>query len=726
MLTSKRALLAALIAFLSLGAADRQTAPTPPIAAVEPKRLEANGDVRVDPYYWLAKRDDPRAIRYLEAENQYAEAVMAPLQPLETEVLAEMKGRIPKDDSSAPVRRGGYFYYTRFAGDGEYPLFARKKGSLDAPEELLVDGNELASGHSYFSIAGVEESSGENLLAFATDVVGRRIYTLRFKDLSTGKMLADQIPDVTGDHSWAEDGKTIFYTKQDPGTLRSYRVYRHVIGTDPESDPLVFEESDPEFEVSVGKTRSRRFVMIESRQSLSSEVRYVDAAHPDQPFQVLLAREPNHEYDVDHLGDWFFIRTNWNATNFRLMRTPVASTGKESWQEVVPGRADVFLEDFEVFRDDLVLDERHDGLNRLRVRPWRDGQPAAATSTETIDGSSLPAVEHEIEFDEPAYTAGIGENPEVDSKTLRFYYSSMTTPVSAYDYDLVSRERVLRKRDVVLGGFDPSLYATERLWATARDRARVPISLVYRKDLKRPGGNPLLLYGYGSYGISMDAGFDPDRLSLLDRGFVYAIAHIRGGQELGRAWYENGKLQHKMNTFTDFIDCAEHLAATGWADRSRMFAAGGSAGGLLIGAVINLRPDLFRGAVARVPFVDVVTTMLDDSIPLTTGEFDEWGDPKKPDAYRYMLSYSPYDNVKAVDYPNLLVTAGLHDSQVQYFEPAKWVAKLRATKTDDHRLLLVTQMEAGHSGASGRFRHRNETALIYAFLIDLARPDASG
>jgi oligopeptidase B len=523
-------------------------------------------------------------------------------------------------------------------------------------------------------------------------------------------MLRDEIPGVTGNQAWAEDGRTIFYTKLEPETLRSYRVYRHVVGTDASKDRLVYEETDPEFECSVGKTRSRRYLTISSSQTLSTEVRYVDAEHPEGEFRVLLAREPNHEYSVDHLGDYFFIRTNWNAPNFRLMRAPIASTAKESWREVIPVRDDVYFEDFTLFRNSLVVEERRDGLIRLRIQPWRDGEPAAESTGE-----------HEIQFDEPAYTVGIGDNPEVDATSLRFYYSSMTTPFSVFDYDLTTRERELRKRDTILGGFDASRYATERSWATARDGARVPISLVYRKDQRRPGGNPLLLYGYGSYGISSDAGFDPDRLTLLDRGFVYAIAHIRGGQELGRAWYEDGKLQHKMNTFTDFIDCAEHLVEAGWADRSRMFAMGGSAGGLLIGAVVNLRPDLFRGAVARVPFVDVVTTMLDDSIPLTTSEFDEWGDPERPEDYQYMLSYSPYDNVKAADYPNLLVTAGLHDSQVQYFEPAKWVAKLRATKTGDNRVLLVTQMEAGHSGQSGRFRRRNETALIYAFLIDLAR-----
>jgi oligopeptidase B len=719
----KRALVLFLIALFAC-TAHRPAGPRPPVARAEPTRLEQNGEVRVDPYYWLAKRDDPEVLRYLEAENEYAEAAMAPSARLEQEVFAEIKGRIQKDDASVPVRRGDYFYYVRFVGDGEYPLYCRKRGSLDAAEEVMLDADELARGQPYFAVAGVTESSGQNLLAFATDVVGRRIYTLRFKDLQTGAMLPDEIPGVTGEQAWAEDGRTLFYARQDPSTLRSNRIYRHVVGADPAADALVYEETDPEWSCSVRKTRSRRYLLIESEQTLQTEVRFLDARDPAGAFEVLLPREPDHEYHVDHLGDYFFLRTNWQAPNFRLMRAPIgAARDKTRWEPVIPARGDVFLEDFEVFRGHLVAEERSGGLVRLRVRPWEDGAPPASAPGVSQGGAPAPALEeHEIEFEEPAYSASLGDNPEIDSGTLRFFYSSLTTPASIYDYDLATRERVLRKRDTILGGFDAASYASERLWATARDGVEVPISLVYRRDQRRPGGNPLLLYGYGSYGLSTDAAFDPDRLSLLDRGFVYAIAHIRGGQELGRAWYEDGKLQHKMNTFTDFIDCAEHLAATGWADRDRMFAIGGSAGGLLIGAVVNLRPDLFRGAVARVPFVDVVTTMLDDSIPLTTSEFDEWGDPKRPDDYRYMLSYSPYDQVEAKDYPNLLVTTGLHDSQVQYFEPAKWVAKLRALKTDHNRLLLVTQMNAGHSGASGRFRRRSETALIYAFLIDLSRP----
>ena len=708
-----------------------ESAVEPPVAAVEPVVVETHGQTRVDPYQWLTERTDPEVIRYLEAENAYAEAVMAPLEGLESEIYAEIRNRIQKDDSSVPVRRRDYFYYTRFEGDSEYPIHARKRGSLESPEEILLDGNELAGGHSYFALAGVAESSGEDIVAFATDTVGRRLYTLRFKDLATGALYPDEIRDVTGNHAWAEDGRTLFYTKQDPVTLRAHRIYRHVLGTDPAGDVLVYEETDPTFSCQVSKTRSRRYLLIESDQTLSTETRFLDATDPLGAFRVLLPRERDHEYSVDHLGEHFFVRTNWGAPNFRLMKTAVGSTAKESWQEVIPPRDDVYLAAFSVFAGHLVVAERREALMRILVRPWDVSTTEGSAVGAAGSAAEHASVEHEIAFDEPAYSVFLGDNPEVDSNTVRFVYSSMTTPTSVYDYDLATREQTLRKRDTVLGGFDPAHYATERLWATARDGVRVPISLVYRRDQRiraappedeagGTGKNPLLLYGYGSYGISSDAGFDPDRLSLLDRGFVYAIAHIRGGQELGRAWYEDGKLLRKTNTFTDFIDCAEHLAATGWADPERMFAMGGSAGGLLIGAVVNLRPDLFRGAVARVPFVDVVNTMLDDSIPLTTAEFDEWGDPKKPEYYEYMLSYSPYDNVEAEDYPHLLVTAGLHDSQVQYFEPAKWVAKLRATKTDDNRLLLVTHMEAGHGGLSGRFRRRAETALIYTFLIDLA------
>ncbi|MBU0755902.1 MAG: S9 family peptidase, partial [Planctomycetes bacterium] len=531
---------------------------------------------------------------------------------------------------------------------------------------------------------------------------GRRIYDIHFKNLSTGKTLEDRIRDVTGNLVWANDDKTVFYTKQDPTTLRSYQVYRHVLGTDPAGDELIYEEEDETFGVRLSKTKSKKYIFINSKHTLSSEVRYLDADQPQGTFTVFLPRERDHEYGLAHFGHDFYIRTNWKAKNFRLMKTPVDQHAKENWEEVIPHDEDVLFREMQLFKDYLVLLERKDGLTRIRIKPWEGGS------------------EHFLDFGESAYAAFPGMNPNYDTPLFRYVYSSMTTPSSTYDYNMKTHEKVLLKRDEVLGDFDSNNYRTERLYAAARDGTRVPVSLVYRKGMRHNGGNPLLLNGYGSYGFSMDAWFNGAALSLLDRGFVYAIAHVRGGQELGRWWYEDGKLFKKMNTFFDFIDCAEYLIREGYADPHKLFIQGGSAGGLLIGAVVNMRPDLFRGAVAQVPFVDVVTTMLDDSIPLTTGEYDEWGDPNKKECYDYMLSYSPYDNVEAKAYPNLLVMTGLHDSQVQYFEPAKWVAKMRALKTDNNLLLLHTNMDAGHGGASGRFRRFKETALTYAFLLDLA------
>lgn len=682
--------------------------PTPPTAAPRPFELEAHGDVRVDPYYWLRERDDPEVIRYLEDENAYTQAVMGHTDRLQETLFEEMRGRIAEDDSSVPVRRDSYWYYTRYETGGEYPIYVRRKemeARGETPVETMLDGNALAEGHDFFAIGGVSVSSGENLLAYAIDTIGRRIYTIRFKDLGTGEILADQISGSNGNFAWAEDNRTLFYTRRDLDTLRSYQIYRHVLGTDSGEDELVFEEEDETFSCFVRKSKSKRFLMIGSSHTLANEVRFLDASTPNGEFTVFLARERGHEYGIAHLGDYFYIRTNKDAQNFRLMRTPVRSTGMDSWSEVIPHRDDVLLEGFDLFRDHLVVAERKEGLLQIRIKPWK-------------------GEEHTLEFDEPAYAAYVGDNPQIDTTSLRFVYSSMTTPRSVFDYDMVTRERELKKRQPVLGGFDPADYRTERLMVTARDGAQVPISLVYRAGFKPDGRSPLLLYAYGSYGSSLDASFSSSRLSLLDRGFVYAMAHIRGGEERGRSWYENGKLLHKKNTFTDFIDSGEFLVEKGYADPERLFAQGGSAGGLLMGAVINMRPDLFEGVVARVPFVDVVTTMLDASIPLTTFEWDEWGDPRDKIDYDYMLSYSPYDQIEAKDYPHLLVTAGLHDSQVQYWEPAKWVAKLRSLKTDDNVLLLKTEMEAGHGGASGRFRSLREIALIYAFLIDRAGIDS--
>jgi len=642
--------------------AQKQEVPSsiiPPIAQPNPVTLEKHGHTRIDPYYWLNDRENPDVIAYLTAENDYTEAVMSHRKQLEHDLFEEIKGRIKQTDLSVPYKLDDYFYYTRFEEGKEYPIFCRKKESLDADEQIMLDANVLAEGHEYFAIGGMAVSFNQNLLAYASDTQGRRIYTIHYKNLDTGELLADTMTGVTGNMAWANDNQTLFYSKQDPATLRSHQICRHALGDDPSNDVLVYEEKDETFSTAVFKTKSKRYVMIASQQTVSSEYRYIGADHPTEEFTVFLPRARNHEYDVEHDQDSFYIRTNWEAKNFRLMKTSVEQTDQAHWQEVIPHRDDVLLESFELFRDYLVLEERKHGLTNLRVIPWSG------------DG------EHYLDFGEPTYLAGIGENPDFNTPLLRFGYTSMTTPNSVFDYNMETREKVLLKQEEVLGGFDREKYCTERVWATATDGVQVPISLVYQKGCNKDGNNPLLLYGYGSYGACMDANFSSPRLSLLDRGFVFAIAHIRGGEELGRHWYEEGKLLHKKNTFTDFIACAEHVIAQGYTKPEKLFAMGGSAGGLLMGAIVNMRPDLFKGAVAQVPFVDVITTMLDPNIPLTTGEYDEWGDPNHKESYEYIMSYSPYDNVQAKAYPHLLVTTGLHDSQVQYWEPAKWVAKLR-------------------------------------------------
>ena len=674
---------------------------SPPVAKVVPRDLEAHGHVRVDNYYWLKDRDNPEVIAYLEAENDYLGRVMKHTEDLQETLFEEIKGRIKKDDASVPYVNDGYYYYHRYEKDKEYAVSCRKKGSLAAPEEIIIDANDLAKGHDFFAMSGLSVSSGRDILAFGVDTVGRRFYTVRFKNLTTGEILDDIIPDVTGNLVWANDNKTLFYTRQDPETLRWYRIYRHLMGTDPAEDELVYEEKDETFSSFVLKTKSKKYVLIASEQTQSSEYRYLDADEPTGDFTIIQPREREHEYSVSHINDKFYIRTSWEAQNFRLMEAKVTAAGKEHWREVIPHRPDTLLGSFELFEDFLIITERKDALTHLRIIPWEGGEG------------------HYVAFEEPAYLAYIDINKELDTSVLRFGYTSMTTPISTYDYDMVTKQRTLLKREEVMGGYEPSDYRTERLWAEARDGTKVPISIVYAKDLDRDGSHPLLLYGYGSYGFSLDASFSSARLSLLERGIAYAIAHVRGGQELGRPWYEDGKLFEKKNTFTDFIDCANTLVERGYTSRGGLFAMGGSAGGLLMGAVVNMAPELFKGAVADVPFVDVITTMLDADIPLTTSEYYEWGDPNETDYYDYILSYSPYDHVEAKEYPHLLVTAGLHDSQVQYWEPAKWVAKLRALKKDDNLLLLKTNMGAGHGGPSGRFRRHRETALSYAFMFDL-------
>ena len=677
--------------------------PQPPIAAKHAKELEAHGDVRVDNYYWLRERENPEVMAYLEAENEYTEEVMAHTAALQDELYDEIVGRIQQDDDSVPYKKGDYFYYYRYEEGDEYPIYCRKKGSLDAPEEIMIDANEMAEGHEFFTMWGVEVSPDAKTVAYAIDTVGRRFNTVRFRNLETGEDLPDVLENVTYNGEWANDNKTYVYTKQDPETLRWYRIQRHELGTDPAEDAVIYEETDEEFSAFVYRSRSDKYLMINSNQTLSSESWYLDADKPTAEPQLIQAREANHEYEVDHFGDSFYIRTNWDAENFRLMKTADSATEKDNWLEVIPHRDDVFLQGAELFSNHMVVEERKNGLMQLRIMAW--------------DGSE----EHYLDFGEPAYDAWPSANYEADTPTLRYVYTSMTTPKSTFDYDMVTKEKALLKEDPVLGGFDKAIYTTERLWAPARDGIEVPVSLVYRTDLfKADGSNPALLYAYGSYGSSMDASFSSPRLSLLDRGFVFAIAHIRGGQELGRQWYENGKLLKKRNTFTDFIDSGKFLVEKNYTSPDRLFAMGGSAGGLLMGAVTNMAPELFQGIVSHVAWVDVITTMLDDDIPLTTSEYDEWGDPREKEYYDYMLSYSPYDNIEAKDYPNILMTTGLEDSQVQYFEPAKYVAKMRDLKTDNNVLILKTNMEAGHGGATGRLKQHKETALDYAFMVDLA------
>ena len=667
-----------------------------------PTRFETHGHVRVDDYYWLRERDNPEVIRYLNQENDFAAKAMVHTQEFEKKLFEEIKARIKQTDLSVPYKRDDYFYYTRFEAGKEYPIYCRKQGSLDEAEQVMLDGNILAQGHEFFSIGCSAVSSGQDLLAYAIDTQGRRIHTAYFKNLATGVLLPDVIPTVTENLVWGNDNRTLFYGKQDETTLRQHQIWRHIVGSDPATDQLVYQEDDETFSVYISKTKSKKYLMLVSAQTISHEYRYLDADQPRGEFTMFLPRARGHEYQVDHIDDRFIIRTNDQAKNFRLMATQVSQPEREHWRELIPHRDDVYLGDFDLFNDYLVMEERARGLTQIRVVPW--------------SGSG----EHYLEFAEPAYRADLGVNLELDTKIVRFGYTSMKTPQSIYDYDMATRQRTLLKQEEVLGGFNPDDYVTERRYAPASDGTEIPLSLLYRKGLKKDGMNPTLLYGYGSYGASIDAAFASPRLSLVDRGFVFAIAHIRGGQELGRRWYDDGKLLKKKNTFSDFIACAEYLIQQGFTCPDKLFAMGRSAGGLLMGAVSNLRPDLFKGIVAEVPFVDVVTTMLDASIPLTTGEYDEWGDPNKKEYYEYMLSYSPYDNVARKNYPAMLITGGLHDSQVQYWEPAKWVAKLRELKIGTNPVLLKTNMEAGHGGASGRFRRHQETAFSYVFLLDLA------
>jgi oligopeptidase B len=673
-----------------------------PVAAKKPHELTMHGHTRIDNYYWLRERENPEVIAYLEAENAYRESLMKHTEQFQKDLFDEIVGRIKQDDESVPYKENGYYYYTRFEEGKEYPIFCRKKESMEADEEILANVNEMAEGYAYYRVGGLSISPNNRYMSLGIDTVSRRKYTIYIKDLETGKMLEDQIPLTTGGSSWAADNKTLFYTQKDDETLRSKAIYRHLMGSDASTDVLVFEETDETFGTAVYKTKSKKYMVIGCFSTLTSEFRFLSADDPEGEFQVVQARERGLEYNISHFGDHFYIITNLDAKNFRLMKTPVDKTGKENWEEVIAHREDVFLEGIEIFKDYLVIDERKEGLNHLRIMPWDGGE------------------EHYIDMGEEVYSAYISVNPEFDSELLRYGYSSLTTPNTVLDYHMDKREKTVLKQDEVLGGgFDPANYEAKRIYATADDGKKIPMSIVYRKGIELDGTNPTLLYGYGSYGHTIDPGFRSYRLSLLDRGFIYAIGHIRGSQVYGRPWYEDGKLLKKMNTFTDFNDCAEHLIKENYTSPEHLYAMGGSAGGLLMGAVINLQPELYNGVIAAVPFVDVVTTMLDDDIPLTTSEYDEWGNPNEKEYYDYMLAYSPYDQVEAKEYPNILVTTGLHDSQVQYWEPAKWVAKLREMKTGDQQLLMYCNMETGHGGASGRFEQYKETAMEYAFLFDL-------
>jgi oligopeptidase B len=692
----------AILAVAGAQSCKTSTSMKPPVAEKKPKELTIHGDTRIDNYYWLRERENPEVIAYLEAENKYRESVMKGTEQFQEDLYQEIIGRIKQDDRSVPYKENGYFYYTQYEEGKEYPIFCRKKESLDAVEEVLADVNEMAEGHSYYQVGGLSVSPDNRYMAIGVDTVSRRKYTIYIKDLETGNMLEDRIPLTTGGASWASDSKTLFYTQKDDETLRSKAIFRHVMGSDTSGDVMVYEETDETFGTTVYKTKSKKYLVIGSFSTLTSEFRVLPADDPEGEFTVIQQRVRGLEYNISHFGDYFYIITNLDAKNFRLMRTPVDRTGKENWEEVIAHREDVLLEGIEIFKNYLVAEERKEGLTQLRVIPW--------------DGSE----EHYIDMEEEVYTASVSVNPEFDSDVLRYNYSSLTTPNTVIDYAMDTREKTVMKQDEVLGGtFDPANYEARRIYATAGDGKQIPMSIVYRKGIQLNGENPTLLYGYGSYGITMDPGFRSFRLSLLDRGFVYAIAHIRGSEIYGRSWYEDGKLLKKMNTFTDFNSCAEFLISEKYTSPEHLHAMGGSAGGLLMGAVINLQPVLYHGVVAAVPFVDVVTTMLDEDIPLTTGEYDEWGNPNEKEYYDYMLSYSPYDNVEAREYPNMLVTTGLHDSQVQYWEPAKWVAKLRDMKTGNNLLLLYCNMETGHGGASGRFEQYRETAMEYAFLFKL-------
>lgn len=675
----------------------------PPIAKIIPHTIEKHGHIRTDNYYWLNQRENPEVIAYLNQENEYYRQATAHTQEFQNTLFEEMKARIKEDDESVPYFYNGYYYITRFEKGKDYPIHSRKKGSLDASEEIMFDCNEMAKGYAYFKLSGLSISEDNVWAAFGIDTVSRRQYTIQIKNLITGEILPIKLENTSGGATWASDNKTIFYSRKDEVTLRSDKIFKHKLGTSAADDTLVYFEKDETFDVSVYKSKSKKYLVIGSSSTMTTEYQTVLSTTPDADFKVFQKRTRGLEYSISHFGDHFYIVTNKDkATNFKLMKTSEDKTSKEHWIDVLTHRDDVLLEDIDIFKDYLVVSERTNGLNAIRIMPWSG------------------VGEYYLPFGSETYMAYTTTNVDFDTEILRYSFQSLATPSSVIDFNMRTLEKTILKEQEVLGGkFDKNNYTEERVWATAQDGTRVPISMVYRNGMKKESKNPLLLYAYGSYGVTMDCYFSSVRLSLLDRGFIYAIAHIRGGEDLGRKWYEHGKLLKKKNTFTDFIDCSQFLIDEKYTSADHLYAEGGSAGGLLMGAVVNMAPQLYRGVIAQVAFVDVVTTMLDETIPLTTGEYDEWGNPNEKKYYDYMLSYSPYDNVKAQEYPNMYISTGLHDSQVQYWEPAKWVAKLRVLKTDNNQLYLDTNMETGHGGASGRFESIREIAKEYSFLLDL-------
>ena len=684
-----------------------ETIVLPPNASIIPHSLEKHGHIRTDNYYWLNNRENPEVVDYLNQENEYYQQSTAHTKDFQKDLFEEMKARIKEDDESVPYFYNGYYYITRFEKGKDYPIHSRKKGSLEAKEEILFDCNEMAQGHAYFNLSGLSISEDNIWASFGVDTVSRRQYTIQIKNLITGEILPVKLENTTGGATWASDNKTLFYSRKDEVTLRADKIYKHKLGTFATEDALVYFEKDDTFDVSVYKSKSKKYIIINSSSTMTTEYQTILSATPDAKFKVFQKRTRGLEYSISHYGDHFYIVTNKDkATNFKLMKTLEAQTSKENWVDVITHREDVLLEDIDIFKDYLVVSERADGLNKIRIIPW--------------GGEG----EYYLPFESETYMAYTTTNLDFDTPILRYGYQSLATPPSVIDFDMQTKQKTILKEQEVLSRdfdskFDKNNYQEERIWSTATDGAKVPISMVYRKGMKKEGANPTLLYGYGSYGVTMDCHFSSVRLSLLDRGFIFAIAHIRGGEDLGRPWYENGKLLKKKNTFTDFIDCSKFLISEKYTSPSHLYAEGGSAGGLLMGAIVNISPELYHGVIAQVPFVDVVTTMLDETIPLTTGEYDEWGNPNVKKYYDYMLSYSPYDNVTTQNYPNMYIATGLHDSQVQYWEPAKWVAKLRVLKTDNNQLYLDTNMDAGHGGASGRYEAIKEIAKEYSFLLDL-------